>query len=150
VVFVIFKIINNNIMNSVVHFELPVEDHQRAANFYSKAFDWKLNHMGPEMGNYTVAHTGETDENNMVTQPGYINGGFFTKTAENATPGFVIAVDDIHAAMKQVEAAGGTVVGGASGPGQIDDIPGVGQYISILDTEGNRVALLQPNSRTAA
>ena len=50
---------------------------KKTADFYSKVFDWKMNQMGPEMGNYTLAQTTETDENNMVKTPGTINGGFF-------------------------------------------------------------------------
>jgi predicted enzyme related to lactoylglutathione lyase len=30
------------------------------------------------------------------------------------------------------------------GPGEPDDIPGVGLFSGIIDTEGNRVAILQP------
>ncbi len=56
----------------------------------------------------------------------------------------VIAVDDIREAMKEVEAAGGTVVGGNYKAGEPDDIPGVGLYVAIIDTEGNKVAMLQP------
>jgi predicted enzyme related to lactoylglutathione lyase len=29
-------------------------------------------------------------------------------------------------------------------PGEPDDIPGVGLYCSILDSEGNRVGMLEP------
>lgn len=132
-------------MNPVVHFELPVEDHDRASKFYTEAFGWEMNQMGPEMGNYTVAHTSETDDKNMIKEPGRINGGFFTKSQDNQVPGVVIAVDDIHKAIENVKAAGGTVIGASKGPESIDDIPGIGQYVSIRDTEGNRVALLQPN-----
>ena len=48
--------------------------------------------------------------------------------------------------MKQVTAAGGKVLGGQN-PGEPDDIPGVGLYASFLDTEGNRVGMLQPAPR---
>jgi len=50
----------------------------------------------------------------------------------------VIAVDDIRASMKKVAGAGGKVLG------EPMEIPGVGQYVSFVDTEGNRVSLLQP------
>jgi len=46
--------------------------------------------------------------------------------------------------MKKVEDAGGKLLGGQAGPGEPDNIPGVGLYASFLDTEGNRVSLLQP------
>ncbi len=132
--------------NPVVHFEMPAQDGKRVSEFYSKAFGWQMNQMGEEMGGYIVAQTAETDENNMVTTPGAINGGFW-KTDQKDYPHVVISVDSIEDAMKAVEEAGGKVIGASGGPGTIDDIPGVGRYTSIEDTEGNRVALLQPNPR---
>ena len=63
-------------MNPVVHFEMPSEDRKRLIKFYTSAFGWKMQETGPEMGNYVVAHTTETDANNMVKTPGAINGGF--------------------------------------------------------------------------
>jgi predicted enzyme related to lactoylglutathione lyase len=61
----------------VVHFEMPAKDRKRVADFYSKVFGWKMNQLGPEMGNYLIAETTETDENRMVKTPGTINGGFW-------------------------------------------------------------------------
>ena len=55
----------------------------------------------------------------------------------------VIAVDDIREAMRKVTGAGGEILGGQK-PGEPDDIPGVGQYVSFADTECNRVGMLQP------
>jgi len=131
-------------MNPVVHFELPAEDSARMVEFYSKTFGWKAKVMGPEMGNYVVVQTSETDDKGMIKEPGRINGGFFPKSKDSQFPTVVIAVDDIREAMKNVEAAGGKVIGGGRKAGEPDDIPGVGLYIAIMDTEGNRIALLQP------
>jgi len=58
-------------------------------------------------------------------------------------PSVVIAVDDIKQAMAKVSKAKGKVLG------EPMEIPGVGQYVSFQDTEGNRVSLLQPLPRTA-
>jgi predicted enzyme related to lactoylglutathione lyase len=132
-------------MNPVVHFEMPYKDRQRMADFYSKTFGWKPHMMGPEMGNYVVVHTGETDDKNMLKKPGMINGGFFEKTEEHQHPSVVIAVDDIKEAMKKVEEKGGKIIGASKGK-EPDMIPGIGLYIAIEDTEGNKVALLQPNN----
>jgi predicted enzyme related to lactoylglutathione lyase len=131
-------------MNPVVHFEMPYEDSKRAATFYSTAFGWKPNIMGPEMGEYVVVQTGETDENRMLKEPGRINGGLFKRTKPEQGPSVVIAVDDIRAAMKKVVDAGGTVLGGQAGPDTPDDIPGIGLYCGFIDSEGNRVSMLQP------
>jgi predicted enzyme related to lactoylglutathione lyase len=50
----------------------------------------------------------------------------------------VLAVEDIKKHSKKVEEAGGKVLG------EPWDIPGVGLYVSFLDTEGNRVGMIQP------
>ena len=46
---------------------------------------------------------------------------------------------DIQAALKKVKESGGKVLG------EPMDIPGVGQYSGFLDTEGNRLSVLQPS-----
>ncbi len=125
-------------MNPVVHFEMPLQDRERAKSFYESAFGWKMNQLGPEMGNYIVAHTGETDEGGMIKQPGMINGGFFQRTEESQRPTVVISVEDIKEHVKKVEAAGGKIMG------EVMPIPGVGLFASFMDTEGNRVSMLQP------
>lgn len=136
--------------NPVVHFEMGYFDGDRMKKFYETAFGWNLVQMGPEMGNYIVAHTAETDDKGMVKTPGTINGGFYQKTENplSQAPSVVIAVPDIKSAMKAVEAGGGKILGAMSGSGEMSMepvmIPGVGLWISFQDTESNRVSLLQP------
>jgi predicted enzyme related to lactoylglutathione lyase len=132
-------------MDPVVHFEMPYEDRVRMADFYTKAFGWQPQMLGPEMGSYVVVSTTESDENGPK-KPGAINGGFYEKTKDTQYPSIVVAVDDIKQAMTKVEQAGGKVLGGQQ-PGQPDDIPGVGLYVAIVDTEGNRVGMLQAAPR---
>lgn len=131
-------------MNPVIHFEMPAEDRKRMIEFYTRTFGWQANQLGPEMGNYVVVMTSESDEKGPK-KPGAINGGFFQKTKDSQYPSIVIAVDDIREHKKKVEEAGGTFLGGQSG--EFDDIPGVGLYASFIDTEGNRVGMLQPKAR---
>lgn len=130
-------------MNPVVHFEMPYEDRERMAKFYRRAFGWQTQMLGEEMGNYVVATTTETDENGPK-MPGTINGGFFPKKPDWPAqhPSVVIAVGDLRAAIKKVAKAGGEVLG------EPLEIPGIGQYVSFLDTERNRASLLQPMART--
>jgi predicted enzyme related to lactoylglutathione lyase len=98
--------------------------------------------LGEDMGNYVLATTTETGERGPK-RPGAINGGFYPRNPEWPAqhPSIVVAVEDIKEAMKQVVRAGGRVLG------EPMDIPGVGQYVSIVDTEGNRVSMLQPVPR---
>lgn len=135
----------SNGMNPVVHFEMPYEDRKRMTDFYTKTFGWQPQMLGPEMGDYVVVDTSERDtKTHFPKEPGRINGGFFKKTKDAQYPSLVIAVPDIKTAMKKVEEAGGKVLGGSHAPGEPDDIPGIGLYISFVDTEGNRVSLIQP------
>jgi len=136
-------------MDPVVHFEMGYNDRDRMVKFYETAFGWETQQMGPEMGNYVVAHTTETDEDGMVKTPGNINGGFYQKTDDplSHAPSVVISVDDVKEAVKTVEAAGGKILGGMDQNGEhsMDPqmIPGVGLWISAQDTEGNRFSILQ-------
>ncbi len=132
--------------NPVVHFEMPAEDKARMMKFYEDAFGWKSQQLGPEMGNYVVVTTAETDENRMVKNPGQINGGFYDKTKPDQMTRVTIAVDNIEEAMKRVTAAGGKVLGGMQVAGKPDDIPGVGLYAGFIDTEGNHASMLQPKN----
>ena len=129
-------------MNPVVHFEMPAQDRSRMSRFYTAAFGWQTKMLGSEMGDYTVVTTTESDDNGP-TKPGAINGGFFLKKDDAAAQNqnIVIAVDDIKDSVNKVKNAGGKVLG------EPMDIPGIGQYVSFMDTEGNRVAMLQPLPR---
>src|SRR5262249_15935007 len=116
-------------------------DRSRLANFYTKAFGWRTQMLGEDMGNYVLATTTEVDENGDPKRPGAINGGFFPKTNDRPAqyPSVVIALDDIKESMKKVVDGGGKVLG------EPMEIPGVGRYVSFFDPEGNRVSMLQPS-----
>jgi predicted enzyme related to lactoylglutathione lyase len=134
-----------NKINPVVHFEIPYDDRERLMKFYQSAFGWETRLLGEEMGNYVLATTTQTDENGP-NQPGAINGGFFPRKPDWPAqhPSVVVAVDDIKSAMEKVVKAGGEVLGAPM------EIPGVGQYVAFLDTEGNRLSMLQPLPRNEA
>jgi hypothetical protein len=129
-------------MNPVVHFEMPYDNRERMAKFYESAFGWRTQMLGADMGNYVLATTTETGESGP-TRPGAINGGFFPKRPDWPAqyPSVVIAVENIRESIKKVLHAGAQVLG------EPMEIPGVGQYVSFIDTEGNRVTMLQPIPR---
>ncbi len=124
-----------------MHFEMPYEERERLIKFYKTAFGWVMEKEGEEMGNYVTASTTETDEKGRPKRPGAINGGFFPKKPDwpSQIPAVVVAVNDIKKAMQRVTGAGGKILG------EPVEIPTVGMYVSFLDSEGNRVSLLQPN-----
>lgn len=129
-------------MNPVVHFEIPASDRKRMSDFYSKVFGWNNKPLGADHHDYVLARTSDCDETGLPKERGMINGGFYKKVDDGSKPlqypTVVIAVEDIKEHMKKVSAAGGRVLGDPW------DIPGVGLYISILDSEGNRISMIQP------
>jgi uncharacterized protein len=123
-------------MDKVVHFEIPADDVDRAKKFYSSTFDWKLTDM-PEM-QYVLANTAPTDADGMIQEKGAINGGLM-KRGEVKNPVIVIGVESIDATIKKIEGGGGKVVVPPM------DIPGVGRYAYVNDTEGNVIGVIQPS-----
>ncbi|HSD64424.1 MAG TPA: VOC family protein [Ignavibacteriaceae bacterium] len=128
-------------MSPVVHFEMAAEDRKRMADFYTKVFGWKTEMLGPDMGNYVVVRTSETDEKGHPKTPGNIGGGFYQKMEDPDMnhPSVVIAVEDLNDSVSKVKKSGGKILGDPA------DIPGIGKYVSFKDTEGNRVGMLQPS-----
>jgi predicted enzyme related to lactoylglutathione lyase len=110
----------------VVHFEIPIDDGDRAVAFYGLAFGWTLERFGPV--EYWTTSAGE----------GEGIGGALAKRSQEV-PGlmFYISVDDIDAALAAVEAAGGTRLT------ERMPIPTVGWSAFFEDTEGNKVGLFQ-------
>ncbi|MCO4250518.1 MULTISPECIES: VOC family protein [Pseudarthrobacter] len=126
-------------MAGVVHFEIPSDDKERANTFYQSAFGWTLTPM-QEM-DYTIAITTPSDEQTgMPSAPGAINGALFPRTDNLKTPIITIDVEDVDAALAQVESAGGTVAQAK------DAVPGMGYYAYFKDTEGNTLGLWHTDS----
>ena len=121
--------------DSIVHFELPADDLERAQGFYRDTFGWVMNPM-PQMS-YVIVSTTPTDEKGMPKEPGAINGGMLARAEPVTAPVVTIAVDDVDDALRRVESHGGSVVHGKEAVGDM----GFSAYIK--DTEGNVVGLWQ-------
>lgn len=123
-------------MAGVVHFEIPTDDKERANTFYQSAFGWNL---VPMQGmDYTSAITTPSDEQTgLPNAPGAINGALFPRTENLRTPVITIDVEDLDAALAQVESAGGSVAQAK------DAVPGMGYFAYFKDTEGNLLGLWQ-------
>ncbi|MFI5412443.1 MAG: VOC family protein [Candidatus Micrarchaeales archaeon] len=122
-------------MDSIVHFEIPADDTERAKKFYKGVFGWQIDDM-PEM-NYTILRTAKIGKDMMPTEPGRINGGMMKRSKEIAHPVVTIAVDDIDATLKKLEKAGGKTVMGKQ------SIGGMGFTAYFKDSEGNVIGLWQ-------
>lgn len=118
-----------------MHFDIPIDDAERAGRFYRTAFGWNVAKWGPV--DYWTMTTG--------APPGPGAEGALTPRAE-APWGVVVyvGVDDIDQALIRVRDAGGTVVTGKL------PIPTVGWSARFRDTEGNLVGLFQTDPTVPA
>ncbi len=115
-------------MTRVVHFDIPIDDPDRAGEFYRDALEWKVERWAPV--DYWVLTAGE--------EPGPGAEGAMTLRSE-APEGVLIyfSVDNIDEAMTRVERLGGTLVTDKM------PIPTVGWSAHVRDTEGNLIGLFQ-------
>lgn len=119
-------------MPRVVHFEIHVDDPDRAGKFYREVFDWRFQKWeGPV--EYWLITTGDS------TEPG-IDGGMMRRRDPQGNVYNTIAVNNIDASISSIEKHGGTIVV-AKMP-----IPGVGWLAYFKDTEGNIGGVMQADS----
>ncbi|MCH9657833.1 VOC family protein [archaeon] len=123
-------------MNSVVWFEMPFDESERAQKFYKDVFGWNINSV-PNMEDYLLANTTDTDPQTMQPKnPGAINGGMSKRNSNTAQhPVVVIQVDSIDEHAKKIESSGGKIVMSKT------DIGAFGFYARVSDTEGNEIGI---------
>jgi predicted enzyme related to lactoylglutathione lyase len=120
-------------MPRVIHFELPVDDAERAINFYRKVFGWQINKWeGPE--DYWLVTTGSGE-------PG-IDGALTHRSEGFAHTVNTIGVESRDEVVAKIEASGGKILDKMT-------VPGVGWVAYALDTEGNSFGIMQsdPSAR---
>jgi predicted enzyme related to lactoylglutathione lyase len=109
---------------TITHVEFPADDVERAKRFYSAVAGWEL---------------GETEG-----FPGYFmfrseegHGGGLGKRGESvgSVIRVYITVDNVDEGVRTAEANGGSVL---SAP---QEIPGMGRWAAVRDSEGNEIGL---------
>ena len=115
-------------MPRVIHFEIGVDDPDRAKKFYENVFGWKIEKWGPV--EYWLITTGNKNE------PG-INGALRKRMNPRESTTNTISVPSIDEFVKKVVKNGGKV----SMPKQ--SIPGIGYHAVCQDTEGNVFGILE-------
>jgi predicted enzyme related to lactoylglutathione lyase len=128
-------------MDKVQHFEIPADDLGRAKKFYEKSFGWKtVDWPMPDGSKYVGLYTGPVNDDNTWKEPGFINGGMIQRGGEAfpiSNPVITAVVQDIEKVLLKVKAAGGSIFKEAK------EIPGLGKYAYIKDSEGNIMGVWQ-------
>jgi predicted enzyme related to lactoylglutathione lyase len=111
------------------HFEIPVEDADRAEKFYRELFGWTFQRYEDAPSYYGMTTTGPDSDT-----PG-INGALFQRTPENNQITLTMSVDSIDETAEKAKSLGASVVQEKA------PIPGMGYFAVLADTEGNRFGL---------
>jgi len=113
----------------MVHFDLGVDEPERAIKFYTDVFGWKIEKWNGPF-DYWLIMTGDPSE------PG-IDGGMAKRDDPSVKTTNIIDVPSVDEYAAKVTAGGGKI----TRPKQA--IPGVGYLVSCEDTEGNAFAIMQ-------
>lgn len=115
-------------MPTIVHFDIPTEDMNRARNFYEKLFNWTIEQVPGPMEYYNIATKDEKGNES-------IGGGMGKRGQPEQKITNYIGVESIDEYIKKVEELGGKILMPKT------PIPGFGYLATFLDTEGNTLGL---------
>ena len=126
-------------MDRVCHFEIPYADQGRASKFYRDVFGWLVSEMPGGMP-YSFVTTTPVDDQMQPTAPGGINGGLYPRGDGDGSNSPVVVIEVVSWSQRvaDVEAAGGACVVPPT------EIPNMGIYAQVQDSEGNIIGLWQP------
>ncbi len=124
-------------MDPIVHFEIPVQDLEKARSFYGSIFGWDLQDWPmPDGSVYIGVRTTPVDETTRIPlKPGAINGGIMKKNEHAQAPIFAITVSSIDDYIPKIQNAGGKVIMPKV------DMQGMGFYAYVADPEGTVLGL---------
>ncbi|GAC1630650.1 MAG: VOC family protein [Candidatus Acidiferrum sp.] len=118
-------------MSRVIHFEIPVDDPDRAIAFYKNVFGWKIEKWAGPM-DYWMVNTGDEKV------PG-INGAIMKRGDVKSTTN-TVGVESVDASLAAVTKAGGTPIMPKT------PIPGVGYFAYCVDPDGNLFGVMQADA----
>ncbi len=123
-------------MATIVHFDLPAEDLERAASFYGKLLGWKFERMPGPMEYFGITTFDDQGRPSL-------GGGMGKKNEWDTGITNYIGVGSVEDTLKRLVELGGKVVLPRTEVGEFG-------YLAVcLDTEGNKFGLWEnkPDSR---
>ena len=120
--------------HTIVHFEIPAEDVERAKAFYTELFGWGFT-APPGFEHYWTFETGDPEQD--------AGGGLMERQAPGQGIVQYFQVESVADYVTKVEALGGQVIYPKS------PVPGMGWFAQFLDPEGNCFAVWE-SDRSAA
>jgi uncharacterized protein len=120
------------LMSTIVHFDVPAENIDRAKKFYAELLGWKFESY-PAMEYNLITTT------NLEGVPG-VGGGMGKRMDPSQRIVNYFGVKSIDAAMQQVKSLGGRMLTDKM------TVPAMGYLANCVDTEGNTFGLWEENS----
>ena len=119
-------------MSRVIHFEIPSDEPEKAQQFYSKVFGWKMRQWVDQP--YWLCTTGDK------SLPG-IDGAIIKKRGPDHPLVNTIQVDHLEETITNIEANGGIIVVPKMA------VPGIGWLAFFKDTDGNIMGIMQSDTQ---
>ncbi len=123
-------------MPTIVHFDIPADNLERAKKFYKDLFDWEIESVPGPMEYYNIATKNENQEAG-------VGGGMGQRQQQGSGITNYIGVSSVDEYIKKVEQLGGKIIMPKT------TIPGFGYLAVFLDTENNPLGLWEtdPNAK---
>jgi predicted enzyme related to lactoylglutathione lyase len=129
--------------HTIVHFEIPADDPERATKFYRELFGWEIQKWASEGGpEYWMVSTVPTDGKGMPTRPG-VNGGLIRRQHPGHPPVNYIGVESVDEYAKKAKRLGAQEIVPKT------PVKGMGWFVWLKDTEGNVFAIWQTDEKAA-
>jgi uncharacterized protein len=124
-------------MSTIVHFDIPADEPQRAKKFYESLFGWTIT-APPGYPDYYLF--GTTDEEGKTA----VGGGLGKRGAPDQKITVYFSVNSIAEYLSRIETLGGAVIM------PYTPVPGFGALAICMDTEKNPFGLWETQARTGA
>ena len=128
--------------HTICHFEIPVDDLDRAEKFYNSLFGWDIKAYGGPESQIRMVNTVPTDEKGMPIRPG-INGMLIKKQNPQHPFANYVMVESVQEYGDKAVQLGGKIALPRT------SVPGMGWFLYIMDTEGTILGLWETDSSAA-
>jgi predicted enzyme related to lactoylglutathione lyase len=127
--------------HTVVHFEIPADNPERATKFYHELFGWEIQKWASDAGpEYWMVSTVPTDAKDQPARGG-VNGGVMRRQHPGHTPVNYISVESVDEYAKKARPLGAQDVMPKT------PVKGMGWFAWLRDTEGNVFGIWETTRR---
>jgi predicted enzyme related to lactoylglutathione lyase len=129
--------------HTIVHFEIPANDPERAATFYRELFGWSITKWTAEGApDYWMVSTVPTDGKGMPLRPG-VNGGLLQRQHAEHSPVNYVSVENVEEYAQKAKRLGAEEVMPKT------PVKGMGWFAMLRDPEDNVFAIWQSDEKAA-